>query len=71
MYEGEWVEDLKEGKGTEFDVKSKERYEGDFLKGKKEGAGTIIYPEGNRFQGSFKKGKKDGLGKFFDRKGKL
>lgn len=62
---------MREGKGKEINVQTKERYEGDFFKDKKDGAGTIFYTEGNRFEGSFKKGKKDGLGKFLDRNGKL
>ncbi len=57
MYEGQWTEDLQDGKGAlswEFGSK---KYEGDFSKGKRTGKGvyesTKIHYEGDFIDGKF------------------
>ena len=68
-YEGEFVDDIMEGKGT-LQYKNGTRYIGEFLHGVKHGIGKEIYFEGGYFDGKFKEGKKDGEGTFVDDKGR-
>ena len=58
-YIGEFINDLKNGKGILYYNKKnkkskKERYEGDFKDDKREGKGISYYKNDNRYEGYFK-----------------
>ena len=61
IYEGEWVEGKREGKGR-LTLKDGSVYEGEFKSGLKEGKGKLVYPSGNYYDGIWKGGKKEGDG---------
>ncbi|NOT92254.1 MORN repeat-containing protein [Ferruginibacter sp.] len=60
-YEGYWVENSKEGKGT-FTYKNGEKYVGDWKKGDKDGFGVYTWPNGERYEGNWVKNLKSGKG---------
>ncbi len=69
QYEGQWLNDVKHGRGTQL-YPDGARYTGEFAKGYEHGNGTKIYPDGSRFDGRFRFGKRDGLGVFTDTDGR-
>ncbi|KAL4463066.1 hypothetical protein ABPG74_007067 [Tetrahymena malaccensis] len=63
MYNGDWLEDLKHGKGDEV-IQGKYLFSGDFLYGKKHGNGEIKFVDGTIYVGEFKEGEITGEGQF-------
>jgi len=64
LYDGEWVNDLQHGKGTELWDYNKIMYKGDFIEGQKTGKGRFEY-EGSTYDGDFVNGKFHGQGKYY------
>ncbi|XP_028680107.1 MORN repeat-containing protein 3 [Erpetoichthys calabaricus] len=70
-YTGEWLDNKKHGKGTEFLKKSGEIYDGDWKNGKRSGFGTLSAPDPVTAEyvkvhsGGWKNGMKDGFGTYF------
>ena len=67
-YEGEWNNDLMDGKGIYYfnnEPWKGDKYEGDFKNGKKEGKGVYYYKSGDRYEGDWKDNKKDGNGIYY------
>ena len=60
-YDGEWVDDVKEGYGVLTYVNG-ERYEGYWKNDKAHGKGTLTYSQGDRYIGDWAAGKKHGTG---------
>ena len=60
-YDGEWVDDVKEGYGVLTYVNG-ERYEGYWRNDKAHGKGTLTYSQGDRYIGDWAAGKKHGTG---------
>ena len=60
-YEGDWKDDLYDGKGVLYLISS-DVYKGDFKKGVKEGKGTFYYIIGDSYEGEWKNDKKEGKG---------
>lgn len=58
-YEGEWVDDVKEGYGVLVYVNG-ERYEGYWKHDKAHGKGTLTYAQGDKYIGDWVAGKKHG-----------
>ena len=56
-FEGEYLNDKKNGKGKEYNAKGKLIFEGEYLNGKRNGRG-IEYNADGIFEGEFKNGKK-------------
>ena len=67
-YEGEWLEDKMEGRGT-FRYASGAKYEGEFTGNKYHGHGIFTFPDGAVYEGPFKENQMHGLGKFTDATG--
>jgi hypothetical protein len=67
VYEGEWLDNLPNGKGklaSLTDNNSKEFYEGEWKLGQMDGKGKQQWRDGTVYEGGFKGGKKDGKGVF-------
>jgi hypothetical protein len=62
-YEGDWVNGLKEGYGTQT-YPDGSRYLGQFEAGMIHGDGSYIYQNGDVYSGSWNKGKKEGFGTY-------
>ena len=72
VYEGEFFDNLKHGKGKLMDKHNNLIYEGFFVKGIRSGFGNKFHDNGMiRVAGLFQKGKLNGRGKQFDNTGKL
>jgi len=72
-YTGEFVNDLKYGKGVLFYSQNNNyinRYEGDFKNDKKEGKGIFYLKNGDRYVGDFKDNKCEGKGVYYWRDGR-
>ena len=50
IYDGEWKDGLKEGKGT-LTSPDGGKYEGEWKNDKMEGQGTYTWPNGNKYEG--------------------
>jgi len=61
LYEGDWENDMKHGKGYEI-LTNGSRYEGGYLNGKAEGFGIFTWPNGEVYEGEWKNGLKHGSG---------
>lgn len=61
-YTGEWQDDIRTGKGTEFDPRTGETYEGDFVRNAQHGFGKLVGPDGETYEGGFSNGNKHGRG---------
>ena len=61
VYEGEWSNNLKEGKGFEI-YPGGSKYEGNFKNSNYEGKGVLYYESGDRYEGDFKNHKRHGSG---------
>ena len=59
QYEGEWMEDVKEGHGVLTYVNG-EKYEGYWKSDKAHGKGTLTYAQGDKYTGDWVAGKKHG-----------
>lgn len=68
-YTGEWLNNLKHGKGTYTWKHNKAIYDGDWAKGKRNGFGTYSLPQGNGYRkvyaGGWKNDKRHGYGTNF------
>ena len=77
VFSGQWVDHLREGKGTEifppYDNRRRSEegelsfphYEGDFLDGQRHGKGVYVFANGERYQGEFRYNLFDGNGVYF------
>ena len=66
IYEGEWKDDKREGKGIMFLNNywtEAQKYEGEWKNDKREGKGSLICKNGNVYEGEWKEDKKNGKGK--------
>ena len=73
-YEGEFVDDLYEGKGTYILMYKNNHvyYKGEFKKGRFHGKGTLYYDDGKiKYEGDFFNGLYEGNGKLFDEYGRI
>ncbi len=68
-YEGEWVNNLRQGKGA-FYWTDGQYYHGDYKNDLREGTGTYFWPNGEKYIGQWKKDKRHGEGIFYNKKGK-
>ena len=64
IYKGEFIQNIRKGKGEIFFKKNKEIYEGEFDEGKINGIGIYTFKNGDIYQGQFKNGKMNGKGVF-------
>lgn len=62
VYEGEWKNNLRHGKGTLTLFHDGSTYSGDFVKGRKEGKGSWRLPNGNTYEGQWVNNKRHGWG---------
>lgn len=63
IYEGNYVDGKRNGKGTYF-YKNGDRYEGDWRENEKHGLGTMIYEKDGEYFGRFENGRRHGEGVF-------
>ena len=68
IYEGEYLNGKRNGKGKEYDNLI---FEGEFLNGKKNGKGREYYNNELIFEGEYLNGKRNGKGKEYNRDGIL
>jgi len=62
-FEGEYLNDKKNGKGTEYDEYKNIKFIGNFLNNQKNGKGTEYYKNGNKkFEGEYLNNQKNGKG---------
>ena len=65
----EYIGDMKNrdaqfnGKGSQINLITKDKYEGEFKNGVADGYGIMVFADGTRFEGNFKSGLKHGKGK--------
>ena len=69
IYEGEYLNELKNGKGKEYYSNGQLKFEGEYLKGKRNGEGREYDHGGLIFEGTYINGIKNGIGKEFYSKG--
>ena len=70
-YEGQFKNDLPNGKGVKYYSNGNILYEGYFLNGKFDGKGKYIYDNGDYFIGQYKNGLRTGKGKLYYRNGNI
>lgn len=63
IYEGEFSNDLIEGKGS-LTIPERGTYIGNFIAGKKSGTGTFKFANGDSYEGEWKDDKMEGEGKY-------
>ena len=63
-YEGDFVDNVKEGKGIYY-FSNGDKYEGEFFEDEKDGYGIYYYKNGEKYEGEFKENKKDGHGIYY------
>jgi len=61
VYEGEWKEGDRDGKGT-LTLNDGSFYEGEWKDNFMQGQGTKTWPNGQKYEGEWKEGEKDGQG---------
>jgi hypothetical protein len=61
-YNGEFKNDLPEGKGIFEDYENNYKYDGDWSMGKKNGRGVLVFSDGTKYEGDFKNDLYDGNG---------
>lgn len=61
LYDGEWREGKKHGKGR-FSFASGSTYEGEWRDDRRHGEGMLSYSDGDRYQGGWREDKKHGTG---------
>ena len=67
QYEGEWMDDMKHGKGT-FYYKNGNKYSGQFSNNLRNGYGIMYYSNGDKYEGDWKFNKKNGFGIYINNK---
>ena len=65
IYEGNWKNNKKEGKGVYYFNQKGEKYKGNFFDDYPNGKGIYYYKNGDRYEGMFKDGKEHGEGTIF------
>ena len=65
IYEGEYLNGKRNGKGKEYDYNGNLKFEGEYLNGKKQGKGKEYSSKILIFEGEFLNGKRNGKGKDF------
>lgn len=63
LYEGDFVNGLRQGKGK-YSYGNGDKYEGDFFENKKHGIGKMVYNENGQYHGYFENGTRHGEGVF-------
>ena len=53
VYQGEWREDQKHGKGKEENLNNNETFDGEWKYGKLTGKGRMNYQTGDNYEGEF------------------
>ena len=72
LFEGEYLNGKRNGKGKEYYDDGKLKYEGEYLNGKRNGKGKLYYKYGDlMFEGEYLNGNKTGKGKEYGYKGDL
>ena len=72
IYEGEYLNGERHGKGKVYYSDGKLNFEGEYLNGKKNGKGKVYHTNGKlSFEGEYVNGKRNGKGKEYDYNGKL
>ena len=72
IYEGEFLEGKREGKGKEYSDNGNLKYEGEYINGEKNGKGKEYYDNGKlKYEGEYINGEKNGIGKEYDQEGNL
>jgi len=64
IYDGEYENGKRHGKGVYKFKKSKARYDGAYADNKKHGEGTFYYPDGSIYKGSWAEDKRTGTGTY-------
>ena len=70
IYEGEWHEDKRSGRGKSLHA-SGTSYEGDFVESKQHGIGTCFFSNGSVYKGEWQNGKMNGKGEYTNSLGNL
>lgn len=65
IYEGEYKNGIKNGKGVYYYEDGK-KYDGEFVDDKREGKGTFCWEDGTKWEGNFKNDEMDGEGIFYE-----
>ena len=65
IFEGEYLDGKRNGKGKEYNEDGSLKYEGEYLNGEKSGKGKEYYHGTLQFEGEYLKGKRNGKGKEF------
>ncbi len=68
IYEGEWENDVKHGKGLEINPNGN-RYVGYYMNGMPEGVGVFTWRNGENYEGEWRNGMKHGSGMWRGTKG--
>jgi len=69
IFEGEYLNGKKNGKGKEYYENGKLKYEGEYINGKKNGKGKEYYENGNiKYEGEYLNDEKNGIGIEYDEK---
>ena len=72
VYEGEYLNGQRHGKGKEYDDAENLIFEGEYLRGKRHGKGKQYDDEGKlRFEGEYLNGERNGKGKEYNWSGKI
>jgi hypothetical protein len=69
-YEGELLNGLPNGTGSQKYIKSGSTYNGSFINGMRNGKGTYHFKSGSRYEGDFKNDRCDGFGTYYFNSGK-
>ena len=56
MYEGQWKNDRRDGKGS-YTWPDGNKYVGEYADGKQEGRGVVTWADGTKFDGEWKDGR--------------
>lgn len=62
IYQGQWKDGKRHGKGSEFDRKEQSFYIGWWINDEKEGLGRVIFDSGNIYEGYWVEGVAHGKG---------
>jgi len=71
IFEGEYLNGKRNGKGKEYDIYGNLIFEGEYLNGKKNGKGKEYFHGCLILDGEYLNGKRNGKGKYYDCNGKL
>ena len=71
IFEGEYLNRKRHGKGKEYNIKGNLVYEGEYLYGLRNGKGKEYDAYGILYEGDYLYGKKHGIGKEYNTKGEL